>query len=284
MNLNAVINHPFAALLHTLTADEAILYALGVGFGGNPDAHTELAYVYEEGLRVFPTQAVVIAHPHMWIAEPPFAIDWQNTLHAEQAIEQHRPLQVGERYRGEYQILGVVDKGEERGALVYQQNRLFNTATDELTATVKATYFLRGDGGCGSTSYQPPAVVPMPERVADEIISVTTASNAALIYRLSGDRNPLHASPRAAQQVGFERPLLHGLCSYGYAARALVNHFGDGNGDRLQQFSLRFSAPVYPGETLRLHCWHSANGIQFNAEVVERGCLVLNQGFASFYD
>lgn len=280
MNLEKLMNVNIAPLEHTITPKDCMLYSLGIGLGSDPVDPQQLQFVYEENLKAFPSQSVVIAHPGPWIADPELEVNWLKLLHGEQTIEQHEPLQPGKTYIGNYQVLGVVDKGEGKGAIVYQEKTLTDKETGVVTSTITTSLFCRGDGGCGSSGYEPPPQVAMPEREADKSVTIATAENSALIYRLSGDYNPIHADPVKAKKAGFEKPILHGLCSFGIATRAIVEACCDYNPEKLEFVGLRFSAPVYPGETIKVDLWEQGDHINFAATVVERGVKVLNQGLA----
>jgi acyl dehydratase len=154
--------------------------------------------------------------------------------------------------------------------------------TGQRLAATSTILVLRGNGGFGGTIEGMPHAAPLPERIPDGAVDVMTRPEQALIYRLSGDTNPLHAVPAAAQLAGFPRPILHGLCSFGVAARALLSVFADGDATRLRRFGLRVASPVYPGETLRIEYWRlGEESIAFRARVVERDVVVLTGGRAS---
>jgi acyl dehydratase len=142
------------------------------------------------------------------------------------------------------------------------------------------TTFARADGGFGGPSGPVKPVHALPERAPDMAADIATRPEAALIYRLSGDPNPLHASPAVAREAGFERPILHGLCSYGVAGRAILETCCEGDPSRLRRLDLRFSSPVYPGETIRTEIWRDGGEVSFRARVVERDVVVLNNGLA----
>ena len=241
----------------------------------------QLQFVYENDLRVFPSQSVVIAHPGAWVTRPELEINWIKLLHGEQAITQHQPLQPGNTYVGTYKVLGVVDKGEDKGSILYQEKTLTDKATGDLVSTVTSSYFMRGDGGCGSSEYQPEPARPVPERAPDDVVSIPTALNSALVYRLSGDYNPIHADPAKAASAGFDRPILHGLCSFGIATRAILHACCDNDPARLKSLGLRFSKPVYPGETIAVNLWYEDGEVRFTATAKERDIRVLDQGFAT---
>jgi acyl dehydratase len=280
MNLERVLAKQFPVLEHTLSPRDCMLYALGVGVGSRPAAQEELQFTYEDGLQVFPAMANVIAHPGGWTREPELGIDWVKILHGEQSFAIHAPLTPSRTYLGAHRITDVVDKGPGKGAMLYLQKTLTDQESGRVVSTVTSTYVLRGDGGCGSTSAKAPSVHAVPERPADDSISLATLPQAALIYRLSGDYNPIHASPAIAVKAGFDRPILHGLCTMGVATRALLQGVCNDQPERLRGVTLRFSSPVYPGETLLTEFWKAEGGVSFRTTAVDRKVVVLNNGWA----
>jgi acyl dehydratase len=255
---------------------DTILYALGLGYGANPLSEAELAYVYEENLKTVPSICSVLSHPGFWLKDPIYKINWVKILHAEQSFTIHEPLPPSGAVRGEYRIAGCEDRGADKGAMLYVEKILFDAAKGTKLATVHSSVYLRGDGGQGSFGTPGPAATPLPSRDPDRVIELTTAPSSALIYRLSGDLNPLHADPKIARQAGFERPILHGLCTFGVACRALLSAYCAENPARLRSMFARFSSPVYPGDTIRVE-FYEAEEIRFRAVVKERGVVVLDR-------
>jgi acyl dehydratase len=280
MILNKVLEYQLKPVEHTISEKDCMLYSLGIGLGMDPVDPKQLQFVYEKDLKAFPSQSVVIAHPGAWVTDPELEINWIKLLHGEQTITQHKPLVPGKTYVGNYRVLGVVDKGEDKGSILYQEKTLTDKETGDLVSTVTSSYFMRGDGGCGGSGYEPPAPVVIPEREADKSVTIATADNSALIYRLSGDYNPIHGDPEKARKAGFDRPILHGLCTFGVATRAILDTYCDSEPERLEFVGLRFSSPVYPGETVKVDFWEEDGDVLFAATVVERGVKVLNAGRA----
>lgn len=255
---------------------DTILYALGVGA-------TELDYVYEDGLKALPSMAVVLANPGSIWRDPTYGFDWQKILHGEQRLSIHRPLPVDGTVRGETEFEELIDKGPDNGAIAHLTRRLYNSEHEPL-ATVRSAIFLRGDGGCGGPSQAAYAPHATPEtRAPDFTISKQTAETQAMIYRLSGDFNPLHIDPKVAQAAGFDRPILHGLATYGVICRSVVQHLLNNDPERLKTLDVRFSAPVYPGETIEIDCWlEASNEVSFIARAKERDIVVVKNGFAEY--
>jgi acyl dehydratase len=277
-------NWPFEPLERTYTARDAMLYSLGLGYGIDPLDEADLAYVYEKNLRVSPTFANVLGYPGFWAKHPGTGIDWVKLLHGEQTLRVHSPLPSAATIIGRSRVARIVDKGAGKGALLLIERTIEEKHTGQLLATVEQLNFLRGDGGysaLGQPSDAPIAAPPpLPERAPDYSCDLKTRPEGALIYRLSGDDNPLHADPAAARAAGFERPILHGLATYGVACHAVLKTVCDSQPERLAMLYARFSAPVYPGETIRTELWLDGTAVRFRSRVVERDVVVLNSGRA----
>lgn len=280
MNLDRLLQRDFPEIRATYTWRDTILYALGVAACRDPLDERQLRFAYEKILQAVPSMACVLAHPGFWIKDPELEIDWMKVVHAEQYLELSAVLPVQGEVVGRYRVTGVIDKGPQTGALLYLEKSL-HTTDGALLATVESTYLLRGDGGCGNWGSagrqlpQPPAAAPTGS------VQVCTLPVAGLIYRLSGDYNPLHADPAVARTAGFDRPILHGLCTYGIACQSLIQALCDGDATRLQSLGARFTKPVFPGETLRTEYWADGRGAaHFRSFSVERKQLVLDRGMA----
>jgi acyl dehydratase len=268
----------FPPVRQTLTKRDCILYALGIGLGGDPLDTAQLRFVYEDRLAAVPTMAVVLAYPGFWAKDRATGIDWLRVVHGEQAITLHRPLPVAAELIGTSRITGIVDKGAGKGAVLYSERRISDAATGALYATLAMSMFCRGDGGFGGPSGPSWPVHAIPERAPDVTCDLPTLPQQALLYRLNGDDNPLHADPAVARAAGFPRPILHGLCTLGIAGHALLRRCCDYDPARMRSLALRFSAPVYPGETLRTEMWRDGAIISFRTRALERDVVVLNNG------
>ena len=181
---------------------------------------------------------------------------------------------------GKTRILDVIDKGEGRGALVFSERRISDKQSGDLLAVLKQTTFCRADGGFGGPSHAAPQPHAIPERAPDLACDLPTRPEMALIYRLSGDSNPLHAEPGFARAAGFPKPILHGLATFGVAGHALLKSLCGYDPARLTGMAGRFSAPVYPGETIRTEMWRDGKAVSFRARVVERDVVAINNGIA----
>ena len=275
-------NWHFPEVRQTYTDKDTMLYGLGIGFGHDPLDAKHLQYVYEDGLRAFPTMSVVLGFPGFWISDPKTGVNWVKLVHGEQRLKIHQPLKPSGTVIGQTRVTHIVDKGAEKGAIVVSE-RTLKDEDGTLLATLTQSTFCRADGGFGKGDEPPAPLSPTPDTPADKTLSVPISERAALIYRLCADNNPLHADPAVARAAGFPRPILHGLCTYAVAARAIVEGYCDGDGSRLTGLDVRFSSPVYPGETLTVDMWRDGPGkIRFLARIVERDKVVLSHGTATY--
>ena len=275
-----ILNWPFDDVVETYAMRDSVIYALGLGFGFNPTDPDELKYVYEDGLRTFPTMPVVLGHPGPWMTDPESGIDYVKVLHGEQHLEIYHDLPVEGTVVAENKVIDVVDKGADKGALITSERKLYEQTSGDLLCTQKSVIFARGNGGFGGPVTASPKPHMLPDREPDATVDIPTSPQAALLYRLNGDYNPLHADPAVAEKAGFKAPILHGLASFGIAARAVLQSLNNTDSSRLKSFGLRFSAPVYPGETISTEIWRDGNEVSFRARVPERDVIALNNGLA----
>ncbi|MBN9424894.1 MAG: MaoC family dehydratase N-terminal domain-containing protein [Burkholderiales bacterium] len=267
------------------TAKDTILYALGLGLGSDPLDVAQLRYVYEKDLVALPTMAAVLASPGVWMRDrTELGIDFLKLVHGEQGVVLHAPLPAAGTVIGESRVTRIVDKGAGKGAVMHVEKTLRDEADGRLLATAEQVLFLRGDGGfSGGTGGDEPAPAPPtpPQSAPDVQLELATRPEAALVYRLSGDLNPLHVDPGVAAKAGFARPILHGLATWGNAGRGIVQQFCGNDPARLRSIHARLTSPVYPGETLILECWRiAADEVAFRARLKEREAVVLNNGRA----
>ena len=280
IHYETLLNFPIPEERQRLTRREAAFYALSVGLGQDPLDERQLDFVdARRAMRAVPSMAVVLGNPGFWLADPRTGVDAVRVLHGEQGIALHRPLPVEGEIVGRTRVAGLVDKGAGKGALLYLEKQVLDAASGEALATLRSTVVLRGDGGFGGPSgpVRPPH--PAPHGEPDLIVDLPTRPEQALYYRLNGDDNPLHSDPGTAARAGYPRPILHGLCTLGVVAHALLRALGGYDPARFRQLDLRFSAPVFPGETIRTEIWRDG---AFRARVVERDVLVVTHGHAVF--
>lgn len=244
----------------TWTRNDALLYAVAVG-AGYPDPLSELAFTTENSRgieqEVLPTFAVLVGMGAGGAMRSIGSFEPVMLVHAEQHIEMHRPLTPDGRVEIIGELIDIADKGS--GALVVTESRAVDPDTGDAVFTSRSGMFLRGEGGFagpdGASGTATKDRWVAPQRVPDHRVSYATLPNQALLYRLCGDRNPLHADPSFATAAGFDRPILHGLCTYGFTGRALLHALCGSNPARFRSMSARFSRPVLPGATLTVDIW-----------------------------
>jgi acyl dehydratase len=276
MNLERLRAFEFPLAEQAYTKRDSLLYALGLGYGTRPVDADHLRFVYEDGIESVPSMCVVLAYPGFWARDPRLELDWLRLLHAEHYFKIHHTIPAEGRVISAHQVTAVSDKGPGKGALLYLQKELHNH-DGLLLATVRQTLFLRGDGGCGSFGVPPEDASPLPQLEPDKVIAISTSPNAALLYRLNGDWNPIHAEPKTAQAAGLERPILQGLCSMGLACRAILELYCGGDPSRFRSLFVRFSKPVFPGDTIRFEFYENGPTLRFRAAAVERNIIVLDR-------
>ncbi|KWV48519.1 3-alpha,7-alpha,12-alpha-trihydroxy-5-beta-cholest-24-enoyl-CoA hydratase [Bradyrhizobium macuxiense] len=260
---------------------DTILYAASVGLGADPLDRDQLKFVYEKNLCALPSMVHVLGMDGGWLSDPENGINLKLMLHGESGLRIYRPLPAAGSVTSRLKMLDIVDKGADKGALLLFKREVRETKSHEPIADVTGTFFLRGNGGFGGVSKSPPAPQAIPERPADASCEIKTSPQAALLYRLNGDSNPLHADPDIAVAAGFPRPILHGSCAYAVACHAVIKMACSYEPVRLRRFDLRFSAPVFPGETIRTEMWAEDNGLfAFRCLAVERCVVILNNGVA----
>ena len=263
----------------TRSERDTILYALGIGLGADPVNPKELRFVYEKELLALPTMALSLCAPHAWVKQSGTGFG-RRSVTSWQSFVLHRPISVAGEFYGRAKVISVVDKGPGRGAIVTAARELF-AGTGEHIASLEADTFCRGDGGFGGPTAPVRTPHPLPESNPHFSCEVHTLPQAALMYRLSGDYNPLHVDPTHARAVGFPRPNLHGLCTMGIAGYAIIKTLCDYDALALKSMEARFTAPVYPGDTLRTEMWIAGAEISYRAVVPERGnVVVIDNGHA----
>lgn len=256
---------------------DAMLYALGVGMGADPLNLAELPFVYENGLKAMPTLATAAAFRTGLLARS--GINFMMVVHGDQGCVFHKPFPPEGRAVGDGRITGVLDKGPGKGAVLLTERVLRDEAGEPLV-TLTAAVFARGDGGFGGPNTPQPQPHQVPQRPPDLTLDLPTREDQALLYRLSGDRNPLHADPGFARAVGFPRPILHGLATYGMSCHAVLRAYAGYDPVRIRGHSARFSAPVFPGETVAVDLWRDGDVVSFEGRIAERGVMVLKNGRA----
>jgi acyl dehydratase len=261
------------------TNNDAILYALGVGMGADPMDERELRFVFEKDLEALPSFASVIRTRPVSSTGPEARMQLNPVLivDGERNITFHKPVPTNAKVKSKGRVLGVYDKGKDRGAVVMNETVITDEAGDPIV-TIHAALFARGDGGFGGPSEGQPEPHAVPTRAPDRSVDIATRPDQALIYRLSGDFNPLHADPEFAKRAGFPRPILHGLCTYGITCRGVLSTYADYDPAAIKSHAARFSAPVFPGETITLDLWKDGDVVSFEARIKERGVTCIKNG------
>ncbi|MCC6919276.1 MAG: MaoC family dehydratase N-terminal domain-containing protein [Alphaproteobacteria bacterium] len=266
---------------NSYTDKETMLYALGIGFGRDPFNEDELRFVYEgvndpKYLKTVPTMATVL----QWGggAMQGSGINYLMVVHGEQRVTLHRPLPTSGTIISDERIIGAFDKGAGKGAVIVSEKKIRLKGTNEPLVTLVSSTFARGDGGFGGPSAGAPEPHPIPERKPDETFEASILKDQAFVYALSGDRNPLHRDPKIAKAAGFPAPIIHGLCTYGTTCRAIITNVLNYDAAKITGYDVRFSSPVFPGETVLLDVWKDGNVISFRARLKERDVVAINNG------
>lgn len=274
-----MVNFEYPETEHSYTERDAMFYALSVGFGAEPNDLDQLKFIYEKNLQALPMMAGVIG----WLgrqANPDFGINYDKIVAGEQKIIIHKPLPTSATILSRSKICDVLDKGERTGALIYYERDIFEKQSGDLLASVHHTIVARGNGNFGGKSGPTPPVHELPEREPDKVCDIQTSPNIALLYRLNGDRNPLHADPQHAQSVGFDKPILHGLGTFAIGGHAVLKSCCDYDPTQLLSLQARFSQPVFPGDMIRTELWIDGDVVSFRSLAPERDHVVLNNGMA----
>jgi acyl dehydratase len=282
LDYHAVKNWDFGALDHTYTERDTMLYALGVGLGADPLDAGQLRFVFEKNLQVLPSMVAVLGTPGFWWRDPRTGADAVKLVHGEQRIEIFKPLPAAATVLAKNRVVSLTDKGAGKGAIAVVARDIFEPGAVEPLARTTQVTFLRGDGGfseqSGSSDAGPAALPSVPETAPEIELELPSLPQAALIYRLSGDPNPLHSDPDVARAAGFPRPILHGLCTFGMATHAILKACCEYQATRMKSMAVRFTAPVYPGETIRFQLWRRESKLHLRARIDARDTVVLNNG------
>lgn len=282
---NTLRNWTFGVITHQYRETDVMRYALGCGLGADPMDCRQLKFVYEQDLKVLPSMAAVIGSPGSWWQIPETKVSWQHVLHAQQDVSFHQPLPVSATMQAHNQVTHLHDRGIGKGAVAGLKREIYDGEGRHI-ATASRIEVLRADGGFsendGISDDAPERLSPIPKNLSNVIeVDLPILPQGALLYRLNGDPNPLHADPVVAKQAGFEQPIFHGLGSFGYAAHAILKSCCHFEPDALKRLALRFTSPVYPGETLKFLIWRRhAQLVNFQAYSKERGVLLLDCGLA----
>lgn len=258
------------------TERDSMLYAIGVGFGSDPLDQRELHYVTElKALRTVPSMAAMIVPGDIldgcgW--------DRSKVLQYEQRLELYRPLPPAARLLANHRVVGVYDDGVDGGARILLESEARLARDETVLFSLGTTLLARGDGGFGGPAGKGTALHKLPDRQPDLCCDLATRLDQALIFRLSGDLNPLHADPVYARRAGFAAPVLHGRCTYGIACHAILQTICDYDFTLISGLDARFSSPVYPGDLITTEMWQDRNIVSFRCLVRKRGVTVIDNG------
>lgn len=278
IDLDRAVGATFAPTTYEWSDRDVILYHLALGAGNPPTDENELRYAYEGDLRVLPSFGTIPPFGTMMSLGSVDGIDISlaSILHGEQEIEIHQPIPTSGMVSQEGRVVNVFDKG--KGALIVMEIVSTDEKSGEPMFTNRSSIFVKGEGGFGGDG-GPPTQSTVPDREPDHIVESPTMPQQALLYRMSsGDLNPLHADPGFALFAGFERPILHGLCTYGIALKAVVDAALGKEPSRVSTYKARFSGSVYPGETVVTRIWETDRGVALDAVTAERSEPVLSNG------
>ena len=254
---------------------DSILYSLGVGLGNDPMNMAELKYVYENSQVALPSMATNFQYHSPLLLKA--NINFILVVHGEQKLSFSNPLPVSGNFISNAKVIGCYDKGAGKGAIIDVETTINLKRDNTEICKLVSTTFARGDGGFGGPE-SPKSEIFRPEGDPDFVHAIKTKPDQALIFRLSGDYNPLHSDPNFAKTAGFEKPILHGMCTYGIACRSLVESVCEGDAKRLKKFDCRFSSPVYPGETIVTEMWKNGSKVYYQSKVKERDKIVIKNG------
>lgn len=273
----------FAELEHSYDNLKTMLYAQSIGLGRNPLNATELEFVTDHGrvLRTIPTMATVLV-PDLIPAD--LGWNYSHVLHAEQRMQLYRPLPPSADLTVTKRIVDVFDRGPKFGAMVLFEADGFLSKDGTALFSVGSTVIAREDGGFGGVDGKGPVPHRVPRRSPDLSCEFQTRPDQALLFRLNGDRNPLHSNPQSALAAGFDLPIMHGLCTYGIACRAILQTICNYDETLITGFDARFSAPVIPGDTIRTDMWQEGNVVSFQCSVPAQNRIVLRNGKCTLAD
>lgn len=251
-------------------------YALSLGVSRDPLDPAQLPFTAGVGgWQALPMMGLILGHPGFWMGNPDTGIDAVRLVHGQEALEIINPLPPKGEAIGKTRVIGIEDKGADKGALVYSEKLLSDAQSGQIYARIIRTIFLRGNGGFGGARGHKPVQLAAPKGEPDQVIEIQTRPEQALLYRWNGDDNPLHFDPAVAAHAGFDRPILHGLCTLGIAGQLALGRLAGWDTSRIRGLSGRFTASVYPGEMLAIELWDDG---AFRVRVIDRDVIAINNG------
>lgn len=258
-------------------ADQSGLYALSVGFGREPDRPAEQEYLLPSAAqRAVPSMATVMT---VNVFEQDYGWQYEQMLHGEQYLRLYRPLRASEDVLADFSVDRIHDKGVNRPAIIMTRTDIRRASDGSPLCTLGATLVARADGGFDGPQDSLPSLHVVPDRSPDLTHHASTRPEQAFLYRMNGDHNPLHVRPDAARLAGFDKPILHGLCTYGFACRAVLETICDFDHTLISEFNARFTGPVFPGEVITTLMWQQGDEISFRCRVDSRNVTVIDHGY-----
>ena len=274
-----LLNFPVPEIRQSVVPKDLAFYALSIGVGLDPTDPRQLRLVDPASdIQAVPSMALVLGYPGFWLGDPATGVDAVRVMHGEQELIVHHPLPPSGDVLGRTRITSLVDRGHKKGSLLTSERDIVNCSDGTVLATVRQVHVLRGDGGFGGPPAKAISRHRVPERSPDTLVELPTRPEQALLYRLNGDMNPLHIDANVAMRAGFPRPILHGLCTFGIVTHALLRALCDYDVLRLRAVAMRFTSPVFPGDTIRTEVWHDGS---FRAWALERNTIVIDNGISS---
>jgi len=260
---------------------DAMIYALGIGIGQNPTDPFELSFVYEKGLDILPTFNAVLASPSAWMQDLKYTIDLTQLVALSHHLEVFNKLPPTGSVTSYVRVTHIYDRGIGKGAVIHWERDLVLNGPGQLISRMHARALARGNGGFGGEPSPERHRQNVPVRPSDYSVQWQTSHSQALLYRLSGDSNPLHADPEIARSASFTRPILHGLCTLGIVAFNLMKIARCSDASQIRSISTRYAGIVYPGEKLLINFWHEEGQWHFQCKSCERDAIVLDGGTAT---
>jgi acyl dehydratase len=271
-----LLSFPIPEVRQKVTPHAAAFYALSVGLGQDPLDPNQLEFTNPSlGMRVMPSMALVLGYPGFWIGDADTGIDAARVLHREQRVEIFQRIPIPGEIISRTVVTDLIDRGQGKGSLLYSKRSISDAFTGVPLARIEQAHLLKGDDGFGSSSDRPASSRVEYDGDPWKTVDMVTRPEQALYYRLNGDMNPLHSNPEFAASAGFNRPILHGMCTFGFACHAVLKEILNYDSTRLKVLSMNFSSPVFPGDTLRTEFWRNGT---FRMLATERNKVVITDG------
>jgi acyl dehydratase len=279
IDYDKLMNWKFPVVRHRYTQRDSIIYALGIGVGSrDPFNENHIRFLYEKDLVALPSMGSILCYPGNWLRDPDTGVDYNKVMNAGTKLTIIGEIPTEANLISTPKVLQIIDKGVGKGAIILSDRDVYNEDTGDLVCRVEVQTFCRADGGFGGPVTAFPKPEPLPETAPTTQVDFETAMNCHLIYRLNGDKNPLHIEPAFAHRAGFKTPVVHGLCTYGISSFAILDRICGFDGTRIKSIQTRYTAPVFPGDVVRTEIWEMGSRVRFRATVPARGTTALDMG------